>query len=224
MAISGRGAHGERREDRQLRVRLVLVGRCALDRHAGAPRAPRCPPRRANPRRRPSDRCASPSGPAWRAPPSAAMTQAPTRPARPGGIDGGARTDIPSARTITCIRRMLRPDLRERRPDVDSGRARPHRPPGRPPRPRRRRAQGRDPRRRRVRRVDPHGRRRPPRPSARDLGQIVKSLVFVAPRDDGARSPSCASSPAGTGSMSRGSPPSPASRTSGGRRRARPTS
>ena len=58
-----------------------------------------------------------------------------------------------------------------------------------------------------------------------ELGQIVKSLVFVAPADGRRRSSrSCASSPARTASTSPALRRSPASATSGGRRLARPTS
>ena len=56
-----------------------------------------------------------------------------------------------------------------------------------------------------------------------ELGQIVKSLVFVAPPTT-AGADRLASSPGRTGSTSPAWRRSPASRTSGGRRRARRTS
>ena len=67
---------------------------------------------------------------------------------------------------------------------VDSRRVRARRASRDPARPGRRREEGRHPRHPGLRRVDPHRRGRG-RAVGAELGQIVKSLVFVAPGDDG---------------------------------------
>ena len=115
------------------------------------------------------------------------------RPARssasqPGQASSSAARDAtsPSARTMACVGRLHGADASglARDPMLDSGRARPVRPSGRPTRPRRRRAQGRD--------LDvvtfdesTHTAEEAAAAVGAELGQIVKSLVFVAPSDDG---------------------------------------
>ena len=61
----------------------------------------------------------------------------------------------------------------------------PHRPPGDPAGPRRRRAQGRDASTSRVFDESTHTAAEAAAAVGAELGQIVKSLVFVAPGDDG---------------------------------------
>ena len=83
------------------------------------------------------------------------------------------------------VHRAMLPD----RPMVDSRRVRARRSSWDPARPGRCRTQGRDPRYPGLRRVDPYRRRGRRAPSVPSIGQIVKSLVFVAPDDDGALDP-----------------------------------